>query len=69
MMEFTIEFEREDDYRWIAEIPSLPGTMAYGATPEQARAHAQALTLRVVAERLEHEEAGSEALTITFRAA
>ena len=68
-MEFTIEFEREDDGRWIAEIPSLPGTMAYGATPEQARAHAQALALRVVAERLEHEEAGSEALTITFRAA
>ena len=57
------------DGRWIAEIPSLPGTMAYGATPEQARAHAQALALRVVAERLEHEEAGSEALTITFRAA
>ena len=55
--------------RWIAEIPSLPGTMAYGATPEQARARAQALALRVVAERLEHEEAGSEALTITFRAA
>jgi hypothetical protein len=43
--------------------------MAYGATPEQARAHAQALALRVVAERLEHEEAGSEALTITFPAA
>jgi predicted RNase H-like HicB family nuclease len=50
-------------------VPSLPGTMAYGATPELARAHAQALALRVVAERLEHEEAGSEALTITFRAA
>jgi len=68
-MEFTIEFEREADGRWIAEIPSLPSTMAYGATPEQARAHVQALALRVVAERLEHEEAGSEALTITFRAA
>ena len=49
-MEFTIEFEREADGRWIAEIPSLPGTMAYGTTPEQARAHAQALALRVVAE-------------------
>ena len=63
-MEFTIEFEREADGRWIAEIPSLPGT-----TPEQARAYAQALALRVVVERLEHEEAGSEALTNTFRAA
>ena len=68
---FSSRFVRRELYRgrWIAEIPSLPGTMAYGATPEQARAHAQALALRVVAERLEHEEAGSEALTITFRAA
>ena len=68
-MEFTIEFERETDGRWIAEIPALPGTLAYGSTPEQARAHAQALALRVVAERLEHAEAGAEVLTITFRAA
>ncbi len=56
-MEYTIEFERETDGRWIAEVPSLPGTMAYGATLEQARAHAQALALRVVAERIEHDEA------------
>ncbi|MBU3684138.1 MAG: type II toxin-antitoxin system HicB family antitoxin [Phycisphaerales bacterium] len=68
-MEFTIDFEREDDGRWIAEIPSPPGTMAYGATPERARAHAQALALRIIAERLEHEEVSSEALAITFRAA
>ena len=68
-MEFTIEFDREADGRWIAEIPSLPGTMAYGASQEQAQAHAQALALRVVAERLENDEAGSETLTITFRAA
>lgn len=68
-MEFTIEFERESDGRWIAEIPSLPGTMAYGTSRAQARAHAQALALRVVAERLEHAEAESETLTITFRAA
>jgi hypothetical protein len=68
-MEFIIEFERESDGRRIAEIPSLPGTMAYGAFRAQARALAQALVLRVVAERLEHEESAAETLTITFRAA
>lgn len=68
-MEFTIEFDREADGRWIAEIPTLPGTMAYGSTAEQARAQVQALALRVVAERLEHAEAGADSLTISFRAA
>ena len=66
-MEFTIEHHRESDGRWIAEIPALPETMAYGCTAEQA--HAQALALRVVAERLEHDEAGAESMTIAFRAA
>ena len=50
-MEFIIEFDRESDGRWIAEIPSLPGTMAYGSSRAQARALAQALALRVVTER------------------
>ena len=68
-VDFTIEFEREDDGRWIAEIPSLPGTMAYGETAEQARSHVQALALRVVAERIEHDEFPKDVLTITFRAA
>ncbi|MBU3727787.1 MAG: type II toxin-antitoxin system HicB family antitoxin [Phycisphaerales bacterium] len=68
-MEFCIEIDRESDGRWIAEIPSLPGAMAYGATPTEARAHAQAIALRAVAERIENCEAGSESLTIVFRAA
>jgi predicted RNase H-like HicB family nuclease len=67
LMEFTIEHDRESDGRWIADIPALPGTMAYGSTAEQARA--QALALRVVAERLEHDKAGAESMTISFRAA
>ena len=53
-MKFKIEIEREDDGRWIAEVPELPGVMAYGATPEEARAKVQALALRVVADRLEN---------------
>ena len=68
-MEFTIEYDRETDGRWIAEIASLPGTMAYGDTAKQACANAQALALRVVAERLEHAETGAESMTISFRAA
>lgn len=51
-MDFTIEIEQEDDGRWIAEVLELPGVLAYGQTPEEARAKAQALALRVVAERL-----------------
>ena len=51
-----IEIEQEEDGRWIAEIPELPGVMAYGATRGQAISRAEALALRVLADRLEHEE-------------
>ncbi len=52
-----IEIEREDDGRWIAEVPDLPGVMAYGATRTNALAKAEALALRVIADRLDHGEA------------
>ena len=52
-----IEIEREKDGRWIAEVPDLPGVMAYGKTRAQAVAKAQALALRVIADRLDHGEA------------
>ena len=68
-MTFTIEIEQEEDGRWIAEIPGLPGVMTYGESTQTAMYRAQALALRVVAERLEHGEAGSEFLTIVFKAA
>ena len=51
-----IEFEREKDGRWIAEIPTLPGVMAYGQTREEARGRVEALALRTLADRLEHGE-------------
>lgn len=54
-MEFSIEIEHEDDGRWIAEVVDLPGVLAYGVTPEEARRHAQALALRVAADRIEQE--------------
>ena len=68
-MKFKVEIEQEDDGRWIAEVPELPGVMAYGDTPGEARAKVQALALRVVADRLEHGEAGPELLHIKFSAA
>ena len=51
-----IELEQEEDGRWIAEVPDLPGTMAYGQTREEAVLKAKALCLRVIADRLEHGE-------------
>ena len=51
-----IEIEREEDGRWIADIPDLPGVMAYGQTREEALAKAKALALRVLADRLDHGE-------------
>jgi len=54
-MNFEIEFEQEVDGRWIAEIPEIPGVLAYGVTPLQAGARAKALALRVLAERMENE--------------
>lgn len=68
-MIFKVEIEQEDDGRWIAEVLELSGVLAYGATPEEARAKVQALALRVVAEQLEHGEANPELLNISFQAA
>jgi predicted RNase H-like HicB family nuclease len=51
-----IESEREDDGRWIAEVPALPGVLSYGATDSDARCKATALALRVIAERVENGE-------------
>jgi len=51
-----VEVEREDDGRWIAEVPDLPGVMTYGQTRDEAVAKVKALALRVMADRLEHGE-------------
>lgn len=68
-MTLNIEIERESDGRWIAEVPTLPETLCYGQTRDEAIAHVQALALRVIAERLEHKEAPPELLTVSFLAA
>jgi predicted RNase H-like HicB family nuclease len=51
-----VEVEREDDGRWIAEVVGMPGVMAYGATRDEAVERTQALSLRILADRLEHGE-------------
>ncbi len=53
---YKVETEQEADGRWIAEVPELPGVLAYGSSREEAVRKAQALSLRVLAERLEHGE-------------
>jgi len=70
-MFLTLEIEQEADGRFIAEVPDLPGVLAYGATQEQAvaRAQALALALRVLADRLENGEPARSLLPLDFRAA
>jgi predicted RNase H-like HicB family nuclease len=55
-MRYDIEFEREEDGRWIAEIVSLPGVMAYGTTRTEAESRVEAMALRVIADRLERDK-------------
>ena len=55
-MKLTIEVERETDKRWIAEVVDLSGVLVYGKSRKEAIAKAQALALRVLAERIEHGE-------------
>ena len=68
-MTLGIELEREDDGRWLAEVPALAGVMCYGETRDDAVARVQALALRVIADRLEHGETGQALLRLSFRPA
>jgi predicted RNase H-like HicB family nuclease len=68
-MKFTIEYEQEDDGRWLAEVQGIPGVLAYGQTLEEAMAKAEALALRVIADRLENGETVPDSLSISFATA
>jgi len=61
--------EREDDGRWIAEVPSLPGVLTYGATKAEAHAKVKTLALRVIADRLENGEPLPHEMAGVFEAA
>jgi predicted RNase H-like HicB family nuclease len=67
-MNFHIEYEREDDGRWLAEVPEIPGAMAYGATADEAMGKAEALMLRILAERIETGESRPMPITIELTA-
>jgi predicted RNase H-like HicB family nuclease len=64
-----IESEQEQDGRWIAEVPALPGVLVYGTTKADASAKVQALALRVIADRLENGEALPQEIADFFAAA
>lgn len=68
-MKYTVEYEQEEDGRWLAEVLELPGVLAYGQTLVEATAKAQALALRVLADQLEHGESAHELVSISFAAA
>ena len=68
-MQLTVEVEQEEDGRWIAEVRDLAGVLAYGASRDLAVARAEALALRVLADRLEHAEAGPDLVSVSFLAA
>ena len=68
-MTFTVEYVQEEDGRWLAEVVEMSGVLAYGQTSDEAIARAQALALRVLADRLEHGEGAPEFVNISFAAA
>ena len=68
-MHFHIEYEREEDGRWLAEIPEIPGALAYGNTADEAMAKAETLALRVLAEQIESGESRPVPIQIDFVAA
>ncbi len=64
-MKFTPECERDDNGRWIAEVPQLPGVLAHGISADEAMSKSEVLALRVLAERLEHGEAKLHEISIS----
>lgn len=68
-MDFKIECEPEDDGRWLAEVPNLPGVLAYGVSADDAMTRAEILALRVLAGRLEQGESRPHAISISLAAA
>ena len=68
-MLYTLECEREEDGRWLAEVSQLPGVLAYGVSANEAMGKAQVLALRVIAERLENGEQTPVEIRISVPAA
>lgn len=67
-MKLTIDVDREEDGRWIAEALELPGVLCYGSTREEAISHAERLAIEVIADRIAHGEMAAAALQVSFAA-
>ena len=65
-MDLTIDLDREDDGRWIAEVMEFPGVMCYGQTRDEAIGNAERLAIDVIADRISHGELPSSALGVSF---
>lgn len=65
-MNLLVQFELEEDGRWIADVTDLPGVMAYGKSRDEALAAVKALALRVLADRIEHGELSADLSELTF---
>ena len=65
-MNLTIDLDREEDGRWIAEALELPGVMCYGLTRDEAICYAERLAIDVIADRIAHGELPSSALAVAF---
>ena len=66
-VDLSIEIDREDDGRWIAEALELPGVMTYGSTREEAISNTEKLAIEVIADRITHGELPHSALSVSFR--
>jgi predicted RNase H-like HicB family nuclease len=70
MFSYTVELDREEDGRWIAEVPELPGVLVYGDSEEDAVARVEALALRVLADQIEQRKSSAQReLTVSFAGA
>ena len=65
-MNLSIELDREEDGRWIAEVLELPGVMSYGTTREEAISNSEKLAIEVIADRIQHGEMPPSALNVSF---
>ena len=66
-MHLSIELDREDDGRWIAEALELPGVITYGDTREEAISSTERLAIEVISDRIKHGELPSSALNVSFQ--
>lgn len=69
LMNITIGTELEEDGRWIAEVPELPGVSANGTTKDEAASKVEVLAFRVLGEQLQQGEARPQAISIKIAAA